>query len=244
MNFDMKTVITFLFVTIASFHLSAQILLCDVEQKNTVAFKTGWDQSFALGINFSRNIDLEFINKPTNIQIEFISPLATSYKFYNGRASFGLQTEVFRKNKFSLTTNIFGTYSWTEDVTATIKGIGLYTSVVPTLINNKYWIFAFEFAYRPTVFARFNFSENVDLTFNDRYPGTRGNDEVPDNNGWYSFTNNKFQFALLINKKIKTNYQLGLKFGFEHFMNDNSILLNGWIGQIPLNANINLAYSF
>lgn len=240
----MKTILTFLFIAITSYHLPAQILLSGFEQKNTLAFKTGWDQSFALGINYSRNIDLRFMHKPTHFQIEFLSPLATAYKFYNGRTSFGLQTEVFSKNKFSFITNIFGTYGWTKDVTARIKGIGIYTSAIPTFRNNKNWIFAFEFAFRPTVFAHFNFTETVDLTFNERYPDTRGENEVPDNDGWYSFTNNKFQLALLINKKIKTNYQWGLKLGFEHFFNDNNILLNGWIGQIPLNANINFAYSF
>jgi len=240
----MKKIILVIIFIIASNNLLSQILIGNLDNKHTLSLKTGWEQIIATGLNYSFNVDTMLIAKPTNIQIEFLSPIATFHKFYNGRIFVGMQTEFYKKRHFKLIANLFGTYSWTEDITTKIKGIGIYTSIIPAYYTEKNWIFGFELAYRPTLLAYFNFSETADETFNDRYPSTRGNDEVPDRDGWYSFTNNRFQLALLVNKNFKEKYYVGLKLGFEHFINENNILLNGWIGQIPLNGNINFGYNF
>ena len=101
-----------------------------------------------------------------------------------------------------------------------------------------------EFAFRPTLISHFNFSESTNNTFQDRYPPTRGTIVYPDQDGWYSSTNNKFQVALIINKTIAAKYQLGAKLGLEHYVNDHEVLLNGWIGQIPVIVHANFAYRF
>lgn len=240
----MKKIIPIIAFFILSNSLSAQVLMSDLPNKHSLSLKAGWEQTIAMGINYSYSVDSSIIKNQTNFQVELLSPIATFHKFYNGRISVGIQTEIYKKRHFGLIANLFGTYSWTEDITAKIKGIGIYTSIIPAYYTDKNWIFGFELAYRPTLFAYFDFSETADETFNDRYPSTRGNDEAPDRDGWYSFTNNRFQLALLMNKRFKEKYYIGLKLGFEHFINDNNILLNGWIGQIPLNGNINFGYNF
>lgn len=240
----MKTIIVSIIFAMLSMSISAQVLMNTTETKNSISLKVGWDQTISAGINYSHSIKSLINDHSTNIQLEFLSPFATFHKLNNGRLSAGIQSELYRKKHFGLIANIFGTYSWTDDFTANIKGLGIYTSIVPAFHMDNNWILAFELAYRPTIFTNFKFSEASNDTFNDRYPGTRGTDEVPERDGWYSFTNNKFQLGLLINKKIKTNYQVGLKLGFEHFNNDFDILLNGWIGQIPINANINFTIAF
>jgi len=224
--------------------LSAQVLLNTDGTQNNITLKAGWDQTIAAGINYSHSLNSVFTNRPTNFQIEFLSPFATFHQFNNGRLSTGIQTELFRKNHFGLIANAFGIFSWTNDVTAKIQGIGIYTSIIPALHTNNNWILAFEIIFRPTLLSYITFSEIANDTFNNRYPATRGNNEFPDRNGWYAFTNNKFQVAFLMNKKFNTHYQLGLKLGLEHFKNEHKVLLNGWIGQIPINANINFAYNF
>ena len=224
--------------------LSAQILLNDSEQRNTLIVKGGWDQTIIAGVGYARHVNEIFKDKAANFQIEYLSPLATFHRLNNGRLAAGLQTEVYRKTHFGLIINIFGTYSWTQDVTAKIKGIGVYSSIIPALHTDKQWVLALEFAYRPTLFSHYSFSDVSDNTFNDRYAETRENIEPPDRDGWYSFTNHKFQLAFLFSKRIYTKFQLGMKMGMEHFPNDFHVLLNGWIGQIPFNANVNLTYNF
>ena len=240
----MKTIFTSIIFALFTCCLSAQVLLNTPDTKNSISIKAGWDQTIATGINFSHSLNSVFKNWSTNFQIEFLSPFATFHQFNNGRLSTGIQTELFGKNHFGIIANAFGTFSWTSDVFTKIEGIGIYSSIIPALYTNNNWIFAFEFVYCPTLFSHFRFSEIADDTFKNRYPATRGNNEFPDRDGWYAFTNNKFQVAFLINKKFNTRYQLGLKLGFEHFRNEHKVLMNGWIGQIPINANINFAYNF
>lgn len=222
----------------------AQIIQSNLIKKHNLALKTGWDQTLAIGVNYAYNLDSSLFNKQSNLQIEFLSPMATFHQFNNGRISIGLQSELYRKNKFKLYANLFATYSWTEDVLTKIKGLGIFTSICPAYYSENGWLLGVEIAYRPTLFAYFDFTETADETFNDRYPNTRGRNEVPSRDGWYSFTNNRFQLSIIINKNLSQKIQLGLKLGFEHFTNDNNILLNGWIGQIPLNANLNFGYNF
>ncbi|MCF8379079.1 MAG: hypothetical protein K9H49_05840 [Bacteroidales bacterium] len=240
----MKTLFVSVILILLSCCLSAQVLLNNSDTKNSITLKAGWDQTIATGINYSHSLNSALKNHPTSFQIEFLSPLATFHQFNNGRLSTGIQTGLFRKNHFGIIANAFVTYSWSNDVLAIIKGVGIYTSIIPAIHTNNNWILAFEFVYRPTLFSHFRFSEIADDTFNDRYSATSVKNEVPDRNGWYIFTNNKYQVAFLMNKKINKHYQLGLKLGLEHFRNEHKVLLNGWIGQIPINANINFTYNF
>ena len=240
----MQKYIGLLILLIGSFTLNAQILLHDFEQKNSITIKAGWDQTIALSVNYSHGIKPFFKTLPSNFQIEFLSPLAAYYKLMNGRISIGLQSEIYRKESFGLNASLFGTYSWTHDIATDIQGLGIFTSICPVYYTKSNWMLGVEFAYRPTIFAHFKFSEFSDNTFKDRYPASRMSSGNHFRNGWYSFTNNKLQLSLLVNKRLNSNYQLGLKLGFEHFINDFNVLLNGWIGQIPVNANISFTYSF
>lgn len=240
----MKTILAFISLILATCNLSSQILKNDVEQKNSLAIKVGWDQTFATGINYTRGLNTLFNTNSVNLQFEFLSPFATFYKLNNGRISSGLQIELYKKEHFELFTNFFGTYSWTKDVSAEIKGVGIYTSILPVFRTGSNWLLGAEFAFRPTLFSQFRFSESTNDTFQDRYPLTRGTMEYTGQDGWYSITNNKFQVGLIINKKIASNYQLGAKLGLEHYVNDHKVLLNGWIGQIPIVVHANFAYSF
>lgn len=240
----MKTFIVCLVTICLSCILSAQTLLYDCKENNTLTLKAGWDQTIVAGLGYAHHVNELFKDRAASFQVEFLSPLATFHQLSNGRVSVGLQTEVYRKSHFGLNLNVFGTYSWTQDVSATIKGIGIYSSIIPALHTDKQWVLALEFAYRPTLFSHYSFSDVSDNTFNDRYPEIGENIELPDRDGWYSFTNHKFQLAFIISKRINTKFQLGMKLGMEHFSNDFHTFLNGWIGQIPLNANVNLSYNF
>jgi hypothetical protein len=242
----MKNIRQFLGVVLVFFSSVSysQIIQSELNGKNNLGLKTGWDQTLAIGVNYSYNLDSSLFNKRSNLQIEFLSPMATFHQFNNGRTSIGFQSELYRKSKFKLYANLFATYSWTEDVLTKIKGLGIFTSICPAYYSENGWLLGAEIAYRPTLLAYYDFSETADETFNDRYPNTRGSDEVPSRDGWYSFTNNRFQLSIIINKNLSQKMQLGLKLGFENFANENDILLNGWIGQIPLNGNINFGYNF
>jgi hypothetical protein len=242
----MKNIRQFLIVFLVFFSTVSysQIIQSELNGKNNLALKTGWDQTLAIGVNYAYNLDSSLFNKQSNLQVEFLSPMATFHQFNNGRLSLGLQTELFGNNKFKFYGNLFATYSWSEDILTNIKGIGIFTSICPAYYTENGWLLGVEFAYRPTLFAYFDFTDKADETFNDRYPNTRGSNEIPSRDGWYSFTNNRFQLSIIINKNLSQKMQLGLKLGFEHFVNENDILLNGWIGQIPLNGNINFGYDF
>jgi len=223
---------------------NAQIIQSNLTSKHNLALKTGWDQTLAIGINYAYNLDSSLFKKQSNLQVEYLSPMATFYKFNSGRLSMGIQTELFAKNSFKFYGNLFATYSWSEDVLTNIRGFGIFTSICPAFYTENGWLLGAEIAYRLKLFAYFDFTETADDTFNDRYPNTRGSNEVPSRDGWYSFTNNRFQLSIIVNKSISQKILLGLKLGFEHFTNDNNIILNGWIGQIPLNGNINFGYNF
>ena len=240
----MKTCLAFILLILTSSQLSSQILQNDIEQKNSLAIKVGWDQTFAAGINYTRGLNPLFNKNSVNLQFEFLGPLATVYMLNNGRISSGIQIGLCKKGYFELFTNFFGTFSWTKDVTAEIKGIGIYTSILPAFRTGSNWLLGVEFAYRPTLFSQFRFSESTNDTFQDRYPLTRGTMEYTGRDGWYSLTNNKFQVGLILKRKIASNYQLGAKLGLEHYVNDHKVLLNGWIGQIPVIVHVNFACIF
>ena len=71
----MKTCLAFILLILTSSQLSSQILQNDVEQKNSLAIKVGWDQTFAAGINYTRGLNPLFNTTSVNLQFEFLALL-------------------------------------------------------------------------------------------------------------------------------------------------------------------------
>lgn len=138
---------------ICSKNLSAQVFLSRSDQKHIITAKAGWDQTIATGVNYSYGIKPFFKTNQTNLQIEFVSPVASFFNFSNTRFSLGVQSMFLQKNKFQFTGNLFGTYSRTQDVTANMQGLGIYASVISAFQINKNWQIGLELAYRPTIYS-------------------------------------------------------------------------------------------
>jgi hypothetical protein len=95
----MKNIRQFLGVVLVFFSSVSysQIIQSELNGKNNLALKTGWDQTLAIGVNYSYNLDSSLFNKRSNLQIEFLSPMATFHQFNNGRTSIGFNLNCIER---------------------------------------------------------------------------------------------------------------------------------------------------